>query len=62
LSFTGGIVVGVAGLVAAGLWLLKKWSIWLTITINVLNLLSLAPGVVFAPNAALQAATVAVVQ
>jgi hypothetical protein len=28
----GGFVLGVAGLVgAAGLWLLKKWSIWLTI-------------------------------
>ena len=52
-----GIVLGIVGLVAAvGLWMLKKWSLWLTIVVSVLNILSAAPGVAFAPNAALQAA------
>ena len=52
-----GIVVGLVGLVAAvGLWMLRRWGIWLTIVVSVLNLLSAAPGVAFAPNAALQAA------
>lgn len=51
----GGFVLGILGLVAAaGLWLLKKWSIWLTIVVSVLGILSAAPGVAFAPNAALQ--------
>jgi hypothetical protein len=53
----GGIVLGIVGLVAAvGLWMLRRWGIWLTIVVSVLNLLSAAPGVAFAPNAALQAA------
>jgi hypothetical protein len=53
----GGIVLGVAGLVAgAGLWMLKKWGLRLTVIINVLNALSAAPGLVVAPSAALQAA------
>lgn len=58
----GGVVLGIVGLVAAvGLWILRKWSFWLTIVVSVLNLLSAAPGVAFAPNAALQvAATVGV--
>ena len=58
-----GIVLGIVGLVAAvGLWMLKKRSLWLTIVVSVLNILSAAPGVAFAPNAALQvAATVTVV-
>ena len=52
-----GIVLGIVGLVAAvGLWMLKRWSFWLTIVVSVLNILSAAPGVTFAPNAALQAA------
>ena len=51
-----GILLGVAGLVAsAGLWMLKKWGLWLTIVVNVLGALSAAPGLVVAPNAALQA-------
>ena len=55
-----GIVLGVAGLVAsAGLWMLKSWSLWLTIVVNVLNGLSAAPGVGAAPNAALQVAAIA---
>ncbi len=53
----GGVVLGVIGLVATvGLWMLKKWGFWLTIVVSVLNLLSAAPGVAFAPNAALQVA------
>ncbi len=53
-----GILLGVAGLVAsAGLWMLKKWGLWLTIIVNVLGILSAAPGVAFGPNAALQAAS-----
>jgi hypothetical protein len=52
-----GIVLGVAGIVASvGLWMLKKWGFWLTIIVNVLGALSAAPGLVGAPNAALQAA------
>ena len=55
-----GIVLGVAGLIAsAGLWMLKKWSLWLTIIVNVLGGLSAAPGVGAAPNAALQIAAIA---
>ena len=55
--------VGVAGFLgAAGLWMLRKWSLWLTIVVCVLNVLDAAAGVAGAPNAALQvAATVMVV-
>jgi hypothetical protein len=54
-----GILLGVAGLVAsAGLWMLKNWGLWLTIIVNVLGALSAAPGLVVAPNAALQAAAI----
>jgi hypothetical protein len=57
------VLVGVAGLLGtAGLWMLRKWSLWLTIVVSVLNVLDGAAGVVGAPNAALQvAATVMVV-
>jgi len=52
-----GVVLGIAGLVAAaGLWMLRKWSIWLTIVVSALNILSAAPGIPFGPNAALQVA------
>ena len=56
------VAVGVVGLLgAAGLWRLRKWGLWLTIGISVLNILSAAPGLSEAPNAALQiAATVTV--
>jgi len=51
-----GAVEGAAGLVgAAGLWLLRKWGIWVTIIVCVLNILDAAGGVAGAPNAALQA-------
>ena len=55
-------VAGAVGLVgAAGLWLLRKWGIWITIIVSVLNILAAGPGIAFAPNAALQvAATVTV--
>ena len=47
----GGAVLGILGLVAAyGLWTLKRWSVWLTIILSVLNLLSAAPGIAFAPT------------
>jgi hypothetical protein len=47
-----GYVVGIAGIVVAiGLWMMQKWSLWATIVVCVLNFLSGAPGVVFAPGA-----------
>jgi uncharacterized membrane protein (DUF2068 family) len=57
------VVVGVVGLVgAAGLWRLKKWGLWLSTVVCVLNILDAAAGVAGAPNAALQvAATIMVV-
>ena len=58
-----GVALGVAGLLAAaGLWMLKRWALWLAIIVSVLNILSAAPGLAFAPNAGLRvAATVTVV-
>lgn len=51
-----GVALGAIGLVAVvGLWRLKKWSIWLTIVVSVLNVLSAAPGFVFAPDPGLLA-------
>ncbi len=57
------VVVGVVGLVAAaGLWMLRRWGLWLAIVVCVLKLLDSASGVAGAPNALLQvAAAVAVV-
>ena len=47
-----GYVLGIVGIVVAiGLWRLNKWSLWATIVVCVLNFLSGAPGVVFAPGA-----------
>jgi hypothetical protein len=52
-----GYVVGIVGLIAAvGLWMLKPWSLWLTVAVSVLNFLLGLPGVLFAPGAALKAA------
>src|ERR687885_2319356 len=51
-----GYVVGVVGLVAAvGLWMMKRWSLWLTIVVCVLNFLLGLPGVLFAPGVGLKA-------
>ena len=48
------VVLGVLGLIgAAGLWMLKRWGLWLTIVVAVLNILSAAPGLVFAPSTTL---------
>jgi hypothetical protein len=47
----GGFVLGVLGLIGAvGLWALKRWAVWLTILVSVLNILSAAPGIAFAPT------------
>jgi uncharacterized membrane protein (DUF2068 family) len=52
------VVVGVVALVGAtGLWMLRKWGVWLTIVVCALNILDAAGGVVGAPNAALQVAS-----
>ena len=51
-----GYVVGIVGLlIAVGLWMMRKWSFWATIVVCVLNFLLGAPGVIFAPGAALKA-------
>src|SRR5215217_3620158 len=50
-----GVVLGVLGLIgAAGLWMLKRWALWLTIVVSVLNILSAAPGLAFAPTPTLK--------
>ena len=58
-----GVVLGVLGLLgAAGLLLLKRWALWLTVVVSVLNILSAAPGLAFAPTPTLRVlATVGVV-
>src|SRR5215207_2019939 len=54
-----GYVLGIVGLViAVGLWMLQRWSLWATIVVCVLNFLLGAPGVVMAPGAALKAVIV----
>ena len=54
--------LGVAGLAAAaGLWLLRRWGVWLTLIVCVLSVLDAAPGVAGAPNAALRVAAAVVV-
>ncbi len=53
-----GVALGLVGLLAAaGLWMLKRWALWLTIVVSVLNILSAAPGMAFAPNAVLRVLT-----
>ncbi len=52
-----GIVLGIVGLVAAvGLWMLKRWSFWLTIVVSVVNILLNAFGLAMVPTVALQVA------
>ena len=42
-----GIVLGIVGIVAAvGLWMMKTWSLWLTIVVCVLNILLNVSGLV----------------
>ena len=51
-----GIVLGIVGIVAAvGLWMLKKWSWWLTIVVCVLNILLSAPAPAMVSSAGLLA-------
>jgi uncharacterized membrane protein (DUF2068 family) len=50
----GSAVLGLVGLLAAyGLWTLKRWGVWIAVILSVLNILSAAPGLVFAPTTAL---------
>ena len=52
-----GIVLGIVGLVAGvGLWMLKRWSFWLTIVVCVVNILLNMFGLAMVPTVALQAA------
>ena len=52
-----GIVLGIAGIVAAvGLWMMKKWGWWATIVVSVVNILFNLTGLVMVPTVALQAA------
>jgi len=54
-----GVVIGALGLVAAlGLWRGKRWGIVATIVLRVIDSLSAAPGLVFAPTMALRLAAV----
>jgi uncharacterized membrane protein (DUF2068 family) len=49
----GALVLGIVGLVGAvGLWMVKKWSFWVSIVVSVLSCLLAAPRVVMAPTAA----------
>ena len=49
--FLGG-ALGVVGLLAAaGLWMLRRWALLLTIVISVLNLVLSVPGIVAEPQA-----------
>jgi len=54
-----GVVIGALGLVAAlGLWQGKRWGVVATIVLRVIDSLSAAPGLVFAPTMALRLAAV----
>jgi uncharacterized membrane protein (DUF2068 family) len=57
------VVLGVVGLIGAlGLWMPKRWALWLTIVVSELNILSAAPGLAFAPTPTLKVlATIGVV-
>ena len=58
----GALMLGIAGLAgAAGLWMLRKWGAWLAVVVCVMNLVSAAPGIPFAPDAALRIAATATV-
>jgi uncharacterized membrane protein (DUF2068 family) len=54
--FYSGIVLGIVGIVAAvGLWMLKKWSLWLTIIVCVINILLSMPAPAMVSSAGLLA-------
>ncbi len=49
--FLGG-ALGVAGLLAAaGLWMLRRWGLLVSITVSVLNLVLAVPGIFVEPHA-----------
>ena len=49
-----GIVLGIAGLVAAvGLWMLKKWGWWAAIVVSALNILFNVPAPAMVPTTTL---------
>jgi hypothetical protein len=57
-----GLVVGILSLVVAvGLWLMKPWSLWVTIVVCVLNVLSGLPGVILGPTAGVKVTCVVLV-
>jgi hypothetical protein len=45
-------ILGMAG--AVGLWMLKRWGLWLAVVVCWLNILTAAPGLAFAPNLTLR--------
>jgi hypothetical protein len=50
-----GLVIGILSLVVAvGLWLMKPWSIWATVVVCVLNVLSGLPGAIVGPTAGIR--------
>src|SRR5215208_8494685 len=51
------IVLGIVGLVAAvGLWMLKRWGLWLTIVVCVVNILLNVSGLFMVLSGGLKAA------
>ncbi len=47
-----GVAFGVVGLLAAaGVWRLRRWGLWLTIVVSVLNLVFSVPGIFAEPHA-----------
>src|ERR671920_453723 len=56
------LVVGILSLVVAvGLWLMKPWSLWATIVVCVLNVLSGLPGVIVGPTTRIKVTCVVLV-
>jgi hypothetical protein len=57
-----GLVIGILSLVAAvGLWLMKPWSLWATVVVCVLNVLSGLPGMIVSPTAGIKVTCVVLV-
>jgi hypothetical protein len=56
------LVIGILSLVVAvGLWLMKPWSLWATIVVCVLNVLSGLPGAILGPTAGIKVTCVVLV-